>query len=253
MFLWIKSYRKIIVVLQKDKKNLEKTFFCMYLCSQIPNSSSMKKYVMSLSLVLAMLFAVSPAYAQKGNKKDKAVKKEWKKKAKTYVKNPLSLKSTIENYQKTIEELTKKNNELSQRYTELQAQLDKCESQSRAKDAEINNLKNQLAQCNTALETSKQVQVKDVERGLVFKVQIGAFQYFNINQYLSETQNFEGETKDNLNKYTIGKFKDYNMADAFKKDIRKMGIKDAWIVAYYDGVRIDMKEAKKRMQEGGGQ
>jgi len=208
----------------------------------------MKKYVMGLSLLMAVLFSTTPAFAQKGG--DKKVKKEWKKKAKTYVKNPLSLKSTIENYQKTIDELTKKNNELSQRYQELQAQLDKCENQSRGKDAEINNLKNQLAQCNTALEASKQQETKGVERGLIFKVQIGAFQYFNINQYLSETQNFEGETRDNLNKYTIGRFKDYNMADAFKKDIRKMGIKDAWIVAYYDGVRIDMKEAMRRLKEG---
>jgi septal ring factor EnvC (AmiA/AmiB activator) len=211
----------------------------------------MKKYVMGLSLLIAVLFTVSPALAQKGG--DKKVKKEWKKKAKGYVKNPLSLKSLVENYQKTIDELTKKNNELSQRYQELQAQLDKCENQSRGKDAEIANLKNQLSQCNTALEASKQQEVKGVDKGLIFKVQIGAFQYFNINQYLSETQNFEGETRDNLNKYTIGKFKDYNMADAFKKDIRKMGIKDAWIVAYYDGVRIDMKEAMKRLKEGGSQ
>lgn len=212
---------------------------------------SMKKYVMGLSLLIAVLFTVSPALAQKGG--DKKVKKEWKKKAKGYVKNPLSLKSLVENYQKTIDELTKKNNELSQRYQELQAQLDKCENQSRGKDAEITNLKNQLSQCNTALEASKQQEVKGVDKGLVFKVQIGAFQYFNINQYLSETQNFEGETHDNLNKYTIGKFKDYNMADAFKKDIRRMGIKDAWIVAYYDGVRIDMKEAMRRLKEGGAQ
>ena len=40
-------------------------------------------------------------------------------------------------------------------------------------------------------------------------------------------------------------------AEAFKKDIQKMGIKDAWIVPYIDGVRVTMTEAEKFMGKQG--
>ena len=45
-----------------------------------------------------------------------------------------------------------------------------------------------------------------------------------------------------MNKYTIGVFKDYWEADTFKKYVREMGVRDAWIVSYRDGQRVDIKD-----------
>jgi len=209
---------------------------------------------MSIAFFFAVVSFINPVMAQKNKNDDKKLKKEWKKKVKTYKKNPLALKNTFDGYQKQIDELTKKNAELSQRYTETQAALDKCETELRGKNGEIQALQEKLAQANAALEAMKNVQDKGIERGLMFKIQVGAFQYFNLNKYLESTQeNFQGESGDNLNKYTIGKFRDLEMAESFKKDLKRLGIKDAWLVSYYDGVRIDIKEAKRRMTEGGAQ
>jgi len=48
----------------------------------------------------------------------------------------------------------------------------------------------------------------------------------------------------------MGNFKDIKNAEAFKDDVRKLGIKDAFVVAYIDGTRVTMEEAAK--YNGGG-
>lgn len=80
--------------------------------------------------------------------------------------------------------------------------------------------------------------------GLVFKVQIGAFKGLDLKKYFGNHPNFSGEVdSDGTMKYTIGVFKEYWEADKFKKALRDMGVKGAWIVAYKDGKRIEMKDA----------
>ncbi|MCS6833093.1 MAG: hypothetical protein NZ521_05940, partial [Flammeovirgaceae bacterium] len=50
------------------------------------------------------------------------------------------------------------------------------------------------------------------------------------------------EEEDGVKKYTIAYFRDYWEADTFKKYMREMGVKDAWIVAYENNVRRDIKQ-----------
>jgi hypothetical protein len=45
-----------------------------------------------------------------------------------------------------------------------------------------------------------------------------------------------------MQKVTLGNFRDYWEADKFKKYLRDMGVKDAWIVPFKDGQRVDIKE-----------
>ncbi|MGB3617563.1 MAG: hypothetical protein WBA12_05545, partial [Catalinimonas sp.] len=79
--------------------------------------------------------------------------------------------------------------------------------------------------------------------GLMFKVQIGAFRNQDLSAYTTHP-NFGGEqAEDGTRRYTLGAFNDYWRADTFKKYLRKMGVKDAWVVAYRDGQRIAMRDA----------
>lgn len=79
--------------------------------------------------------------------------------------------------------------------------------------------------------------------GVYFVVQIGAFKKFDLGPYLKEWSAISGELIDEMNKYTIGKFKTYEEAKKFKADIKALGIKDAFIVGKIDGKRVDIKEA----------
>lgn len=79
--------------------------------------------------------------------------------------------------------------------------------------------------------------------GVFFEVQIGAFQYFDLNEYQEALQNLRGYKQDSLNKYVLGKFRDLNQAKLFLMDVRKMGVYDAFLVAKVNGTRVEVKQA----------
>jgi len=74
-------------------------------------------------------------------------------------------------------------------------------------------------------------------------VQIGAFKNKDLAKYFENNKNFSGDVDaDGVKKYTLGYFNDYWEADNFKKYIREMGVKDAWIVAYKNGQRVNLRD-----------
>jgi hypothetical protein len=108
-----------------------------------------------------------------------------------------------------------------------------------------------VAQLKNAEEKFKEEQKSNVTKssnrmspnGLVFKVQIGAFRNKDLSKYLENNPNFSGDVDaDGTRKYTLGYFGDYWEADNFKKYLREMGVKDAWLVAYKNGQRVEMKD-----------
>ncbi len=76
------------------------------------------------------------------------------------------------------------------------------------------------------------------KEGTVFKVQIGLYKEFNINKYFEQPRYIGYEDVDGLNRYIISYFKDEAVAMQFLDDVRKMGIKDAFVAKYVDGKRV---------------
>ncbi len=207
-------------------------------------------------LILSLLFIAGPftySYSQTKDdkKKEKMEKKLWGQKAKTYKKAPIQLRDDLENLNKQIKDLSAKNKELMSRISACNSQVDSLNSVLASKVNEIAALTSKYEKLQAAYEAQKNVTEKNILPGLVYKVQIGAFVHFDINKYLKDTDNFEGETKDGMNKYTLGGFKDFEMAEAFQKDIKILGIKDAWVVPFIDGVRVTHDEAKKFLEKQG--
>lgn len=88
--------------------------------------------------------------------------------------------------------------------------------------------------------------------GVFFEVQIGAFQYFDLTKYSESFVRMRNDSDEeaNLNRYTLGRFISYNQAKTFLKDIKKIGIEDAFVVGYIDGERSNIEttiNAAKRM------
>ena len=81
-------------------------------------------------------------------------------------------------------------------------------------------------------------------KGVIYKVQIGAFKKMDLSKYFDNHANFSGEIEEGgIIKYTLGQFTVYWEADQFKKYLRKMGVKGAWVVAYKNGHRVDIRDA----------
>lgn len=172
----------------------------------------------------------------------KQEKKEWKKKAKEYSKNPANLKQLEEDKQTADNQVA----ELNRKVTQLQGTISD-------KDAKLAELEDQLSQARGQLTTARAelaqlkenpvVNPMDFSKGVVFKVQVGAFKNKDLQKYFDNNPNFGGEVKEGEpQKITIGIFRDYWEADTFKKYMREMGVKDAWIVPYRDGQRVEIKD-----------
>ena len=79
--------------------------------------------------------------------------------------------------------------------------------------------------------------------GVFFEVQIGAFEYFDLDDYKEDLVKMNIDKTDQVDQYTLGKFRDLDRTLAFQKDIQRMGIKDAFVIAKVDGRRVTIQEA----------
>jgi multidrug efflux pump subunit AcrA (membrane-fusion protein) len=188
---------------------------------------------------LAFIFSTSQIFAQLS----KTEQKEWKKKAKEYSKNPSNLKLLIESRDAAEAQVTS----LNQKLTDIQASISDKDVRIAELEGQISSAQAEAAAAKAELEQFKTspgpVNSMDFSRGVVFKVQIGAFKNKDLAKYFDNNPNFGGEVKEGEpQKITIGIFRDYWEADTFKKYMREMGVKDAWIVPYKDGQRVEIKD-----------
>ncbi len=193
-----------------------------------------------LLFVFALLFSTAHLSAQDENLSPKEMKKlmkQWKKDKKQM--SPDAFKELVES-----------NERMKSQVTRMTADLEDAQNQVNSKNEEIKSLKDQNQQLKAQITQMKNEKPKGIpgfavgnpNEGIVFKVQIGAFRNKDLSKFIDNNPNFSGEEEGGVKKYSIGIFRDYWEADAFKKYMREMGVKDAWIVAYKDGQRVDIKD-----------
>jgi len=96
---------------------------------------------------------------------------------------------------------------------------------------------------------SKPIPVNEkLPEGLIFKVQIGAFKNAIPQNLFKGITPITGETTpQGYIRYTAGMFINYTNADKIKNEIKGFGYKDAFVVAFFDGRRISINEAKNKL------
>jgi hypothetical protein len=196
----------------------------------------MKKGII-LFFCIALMTASTQSFAQLSKKE----KKEWKKTAKKYKQQPETLKQLTEDKQAADASVAS----LNQKVSQMQATISDKDAKIAQLEDELSQMRGQLTSARAELAALKEnpANSMDFSKGVVFKVQIGAFKNKNLAKYFENNPNFGGEARDNEpQKLTIGIFRDYWEADTFKKYMREMGVKDAWIVPYKDGQRVEIKD-----------
>jgi len=197
----------------------------------------MKKITTILVLALFVTFSYE-GVAQMSKKEAK----EWKKRIK---------KLSPEQYKTLLDE----NKSLKGQVSSLKTELSGVDQQIADKDDQIAQYQDQVADLRDQLSKAKQAAQQPVQQptqpapsgnydqGIAFKVQIGAFAKKDLSEYDGASENFAAEKNESgLQQYVLGAFRDYWEADTFKKYLREMGVKDAWIVSYKDGQRVPIKE-----------
>jgi len=104
-----------------------------------------------------------------------------------------------------------------------------------------------------AYSASKPIPIDEkIPDGLIFKVQIGAFKtplpnntFKGLSPIIAQT------TPSGYIRYMAGDFNKYESANAVKNDLRSLGYNDAFVVVYYNGVRITIAEAMEKLKAQG--
>jgi len=88
--------------------------------------------------------------------------------------------------------------------------------------------------------------------GLVFRVQIGAFKNpISLDAFKGLTPVGGETTPQGFIRYQAGLFDKYNNANAVKNDLRKLGYKGAFVVAYLNGKRVNLENALDTLKQQG--
>lgn len=195
-----------------------------------------KQVIVSLLMVILALAPVINAQAQTDTD-DSQAQNDGKKKKKEKKKKEKVKKLSKDDLNAMVSQLNSK-------IKNLEAENERLKTAVSQKDEEISQLEEDL----TAEKNKPAPVVVDpvnvAPEGIAFKVQIGAYQKFSINQYFTELKKISYEDVDGTNKYVIGYFTSLEAAKGFEADMKKMGIKDSWLVPYKDGVRITDDEAE---------
>lgn len=213
-------------------------------------------------ILLSTLFIFSILSLSIGQELSKEEKKEWAKKLKSItVEDYKSLTESEENSRNSANELKGEVSNLNADNARLQQELDALKKKVKTAETKTAEAEAKLAECGSApkelteeqkstaanageYNSAESATQKANTKGLVYRVQIGAYKGFDLTKYINNHPNFSGETgEDGLMRYTIGQFVEYWEADAFKKYLRDMGVQGAWVVAYKNGTRIQVKDA----------
>lgn len=177
-----------------------------------------------LMLVFTLIFTLtlSTTFAQK---KDKKTKKELKE----YLKNPNDYKKKIKGYQDQIDG-----------YDEEMAELDddfqKAEYLRVLYYDSIQDLNFQISKLIANPNSGTSGKYSNV--GIEFRVQIGAYRYFDFTHLLSLNEPIGYEKINGVIHYFLGSWDDPNLAYEFAVSLRKLKIKDAFVSKYVNGSRV---------------
>lgn len=206
-----------------------------------------------------LLFCSFSSFAQR-NKKNKSEKDSTElttktEKPKKKIKVSKELKREMQEYYYDIE-----------KFEFLKSSMAEAKAKAVKLNEELEKLKQQESDNNVAIESlaaekdKNQATIKELEEkskqkserkaipseGVFFTIQIGAFNKMNLSNLINQNEaDLSIETdQSGLKKYLLGGYLTYDEAAESRKKLRKLGAKDAWIVAYKDGKRVNMNEVR---------
>jgi TolA-binding protein len=178
----------------------------------------MKNMRMLLALVLCASFTIT--YAQMSKEEKKAAKKEIK----AYKKDPAQWIKMKEDHKKQVADLEAENEKLKEEIAKLEKEVEELIAKIEALNKKYNNLLQSMP--STKLPT-----------GTVYQVQMGYFQHLDLVSFNNKLKIVKAEEVNGAKRYVIGYFVDLMDAWQFAADIKQLGIDDAFVTKYDDGVR----------------
>ena len=208
-------------------------------------------------LALASLVLLSTSsYAQTKKQTEKELKEELKRYRKM---DPTQIKAMKDNLDRKTDDLKKAEGNyalVSSQLLETQTRLAASDSvavAAKTENATLQTKINALQAENDAdkeqinMMASRSISTKGKKgmlstkgapaTGSYYAVQIGAFKAHSVNAKLMGS-GIREDVQDGMKKYTVGQFFSRTDADSLKESLVEMGVKDAFVVSYKNGQRL---------------
>ncbi len=209
-----------------------------------------------LTLAFLILFvgvSISVTAQEELSKEDK---KRWTNKAKEYRKDPAALKKLTEDkvaYQQEAlqskSELANLESQLNQQREQLamaQQQNAQLTSQLSAANQTISDLNNQIDQMASmppaSMPETSAPSGDNYNMGVLYRVQVGA--YKAVPAKYDGLPDVTVEDVGNIKKVLLGNYRNYDEAVSRMRSLKSQGYKSPWVVAFRDGQRVSLKEAR---------
>ena len=202
----------------------------------------MKHISPSLLAVFVLLFTAS---CTKKASDATAGGTDWAARAASYKQNPDALRQLVEDCEATEKSLMDSRRELDQYRSQSgssDAAMVALQNQVDAAQAETAQLRSQLAGMQQAANDRVDTDMTTVQ-GVIFQVQLGAFAQNQLDPNMSTGDALELDNQNGLQKFVVSQFRTYKSAEVLKNRLVRMGVKDAFIIAKNNGVRISVPEA----------
>ena len=155
------------------------------------------------------------------------------------------LKSQLKNLQSKEQDISKKSKDAEQKLSSINALI---EERDKNKNATIPKEETVFAKSifKTTDEWNKQIKMdSEVPEGLIYQVQLGVYKHAVLPAIFKGLTPIYGKTTEDGISYSTGLFEKLIDAREAKSYVLNMGLKDAFIVAYYNKRKISLAEAQK--------
>lgn len=141
-------------------------------------------------------------------------------------------------------------NKLTTKLTAMKGKLATVESliqENKSFKSENETLQNRVQVLQE--ENNILVENMDSATGIFFEVQIGNFTHFDLDAYVNELDALRQEKSGKGTKLILGRFRSFNKATLFEKDMKKMGFTSAFIIGRINGKLVNYQEALAACQK----
>ncbi len=193
------------------------------------------------------IFLWLPAIAQAQLSKDE--RKKWKREKRAL--SPEELKQLVEEKQRLAameDSLFEANENLQQKAREQERTREQLRKRVGHLEKENQELNRRQRRSTVQREESSEQRSESWDQGVSFRVQIGAIEEKDAKEFEEGSPEFDIRREDGYLKYLVGYFRDYEEADKLKKELRKLGLRGAWVVPFKDGSRVPLKEVLSTLE-----
>jgi len=208
----------------------------------------MQKLILLFSLALFVTFT---SCAKKTTAAATAGGTDWAGLAASYKQNPDALRAYVEGCEATdaqlmtarrdMDALRNQTGTASQDVTALRNNLTNAQMENDQLRRQVTQMQAAAASgaSNDRLDTDQQT----IVAGVIFQVQLGAYAQNTVDPNLSSGDALELQNQNGVQKVVVSQFRTYANAAKLRDRLKQMGVKDAFVVAKNNGVRVTVPEA----------